>query len=76
MSATVRGLSPEDAAAAGFATFNRCDHVCIDLPPGMTSVSLRTVDGKLVSLCLLPTGEGDRQAECLDIEHAIKALGE
>ena len=67
MSPTIRVLSRERAAAAGFATFNRCDHVCIDLPPGMTSVSLRSADGKLISMCLLPTGKDEARAECLDI---------
>ena len=59
MNPTIRVLSREDAAAAGFATFNRCDHVCIDLPPGMTSISLRSADGKLVSMCLLPSGSDE-----------------
>lgn len=63
-------LPPEQVEAAGFAEFNRCPHLCVEVPDGTCTISARTSDGHLVTFCFLPT-HGPMHASpagCVDIQ--------
>lgn len=55
MNAIVR--TREDAENHGFAAYNRCDHLCVDLPNGSSTITVRTSDGKLLTLGFNPYEE-------------------
>ena len=59
-------VSETEAAAAGFATFNRCQHLCVDIPDGMSTITCRTSQGRLVTFCFVPY-ENDGPPQCVDI---------
>lgn len=60
--------TPKDARESGFATFNEVPHVCIDLPDGITTISVRTSDGRRATFCFLPYKDGGAP-ECCDIAY-------
>lgn len=52
----------------GYAEFNRCNHVAIDVPDGQTTYSFRTSEGKRLTFCFLPyIKEGPPQ--CVDVAY-------
>lgn len=62
----------KQAARNGFATFNDCPHMCIDVPDGMQTITCRTSDGEQVTFCFIPYRTG-RVADCIDIyQHTSK----
>lgn len=58
----------EEAKAAGFATFNSCEHFCIALEEGWSTISVKTPDGKLVTFAFVPTPDG-KSHQCVDIAY-------
>jgi len=42
------------AIDAGFAGFNTCKHVCVDLPQDYTTISVRSPDGGLMTISFVP----------------------
>jgi hypothetical protein len=64
---TTKTLTPEQAAQAGFARFNNGNHLCVDLPPGPATISVRTADGKRVTFAFCPYSEDGIQ-KCVDIQ--------
>lgn len=62
----------KSADANGFATFNSCPHMCIDVPDGMRTITCRTSDGEKVTFCFIPYRDGG-VADCIDIyQHTSK----
>lgn len=51
-------VTPREANARGFAAFNECETVCIDVPDGQTTFSFKTSDGRCLTACFLPGREG------------------
>lgn len=64
----MKTLTPEEAVAAGFAEFNGCPHLCIDVPDGGFTISARTSDGKRVTFCFVPYRD-DAPAGCVDVQY-------
>lgn len=62
----MKTLSKEEAKQQGYATFNRGPHICIDVPDGQQTISVRTSNGKLVTFDFIPYKEGG-PANCIDI---------
>lgn len=63
--------NPDAAPAEGlqrFATFNRQPHLCIDLPDGDTTISVRTSDGRRVTFAFMAYTRG-AAPECCDIAY-------
>ena len=56
-----------EAEAEGFATFNEGPHLCVDVPDGMFTISARTSDGKMVTMCFVCYKDGGT-AQCVDIK--------
>lgn len=54
------------AAAAGFADFNDCPHLAVDVPRGSSTVTIRTPEGRRLTVALLPYTEGG-EPECADV---------
>jgi hypothetical protein len=61
-------LSVNDAKKKGFATYNGCQHLCLEIPDGMTTISARTSEGKKITFSFLPY-KTDGPPQCVDIEH-------
>jgi hypothetical protein len=58
----------EEAQAAGYATFNHCTHYAIDVPDGISTVTLKTSEGKRLTIALLPYNHG-AAPQCADISY-------
>jgi len=56
---------------AGYARFNQCDHLCVDLPDGNQTITVRTSEGKKVTMAFLPYKTGG-PAQCVDVAYASK----
>lgn len=68
----MKTLECDAAQAAGYAVFNDCPHLCIDMPDGMRTISCRMSDGEQVTFCFVPYREGGA-ADCIDIyQHTSK----
>lgn len=66
--------TPEGAEATGFATFNNVPHICIDVPDGNHTITLKTSEGKLLTVALLPYETGGAP-QCVDVvSHAHAGL--
>jgi hypothetical protein len=55
------------ALAAGFASFNDVPHLCVQLPDGRHTISVRTSDGKRITFAFLATAVAGGAADCVDI---------
>lgn len=69
--------TPEAAKEKGFETFNNNPHNCIDLPPGNSTVTVRTPSGEKVTFAFLTySGEAvpqeQKKVNCVDIQHHRK----
>lgn len=47
--ASLPPMTPSDAAAIGFATFNLCPHLAVDIPDGGFTITTKTNDGRTVT---------------------------
>lgn len=56
----------EQAQEAGFATFNNQPHLCIDIPDGSHTITVRTSEGKKVTFAFQSYTEGGAP-QCVDI---------
>lgn len=63
-------LLPDEKQAedAGFASFNRCPHIAVEIPDGMTTITCRTSQGQKVTFSFIPYKEGG-PPQCVDIMH-------
>lgn len=59
-------VSPEEAEAAGFASFNNNPHLCLEIPDGQFTISARTSTGRQVTFAFVPYKK-DGPAQCVDI---------
>lgn len=62
----MKTYTPQEAKAKGFATFNDAPHHCIDVADGVSTISLRTSEGKLITVSLLPYNTGG-PPQCADV---------
>lgn len=65
-------VSPDDVEAGrvqalGFAKFNRCPHLCLEIPDGGLTVSCRTSEGHTVTFAFCPYKSGG-PPQCVDIQ--------
>lgn len=51
-------MTPADAAAIGFATFNACPHLPIDIPDGGFTLTAKTSHGRRITFWFGPSREG------------------
>src|SRR3954468_10416567 len=51
-------MTSTDAEAAGFAPFNRCPTLCVDVPDGGFTISAKTSQGKRVTFYFGPYATG------------------
>jgi hypothetical protein len=66
---TDRGpYTAEGARAAGFAEFNGCDHLCVDVPDETFTVSCRTSEGRRITFSFLPYRKGGAP-QAVDIQY-------
>lgn len=56
----------QQAQADGFATYNNCPHLCLDIPDGMTTITCKLSNGQQVTLSFLPYAE-EPQPKCMDV---------
>lgn len=61
-------MMEDEAKAAGYATFSKCPHVCIDVPNGVTTFSFKTEEGKRLTISFLPYITGG-YPQCADIAY-------
>lgn len=61
-------LSPEGATQAGYASFNDCPHLAVEVPDGYFTITARTTNGKRITFAFLPHGENE-PADCVDISY-------
>jgi hypothetical protein len=66
MTFKTKTLSMEEAKAEGFADFNDNPHLCVELPDGQTTISVRTSEGKRLTIAFLPYIHG-KAAQCADV---------
>ncbi|WP_159513329.1 hypothetical protein [Sphingomonas sp. T1] len=64
---TLTVMTEADAKALGFAGYNDVPHTVIDLPDGAFTVSAKTSDGRRVTFCFMPYGDGP--ARFVDVQY-------
>lgn len=62
-------MTPEAAKEAGFANFNEGDHICIDLPEGHATISVKTPDGNKLTFAFVPRSGDAKGHQCCDVQH-------
>lgn len=60
--------SSDEAKAAGFAGFNRNNHICIELPDEAATISVKTADGQKITFAFVKRHDGVGN-QCVDIQH-------
>lgn len=55
-------VAATEATQKGYAGFNDCETVCIDVPDGQTTFSFKTSDGRCLTACFLPSRPGQSPA--------------
>lgn len=58
-------LTADETIAEGYAKFNRCNHLCVDLPDEQFTISARTPDGRRVTFGF--NYYEDKTKGCVDI---------
>jgi hypothetical protein len=56
------------AIDSGFASYNDCPHLCVDVPDGFFTISARLSDGRRITFAFAPY-EKDSAAQCVDIHY-------
>ena len=59
-------VTADDAEKAGYAQFNRNPHLCIDLPDGGFTITVKTSEGKRMTFAFQPYTTGG-PPQCVDI---------
>ena len=61
--------SKAEAAQDGFATFNNCPHLCVEITePGCSTITVKTPQGKLVTFGFMCIRSDEAHVECIDIQ--------
>jgi len=63
---TTLATSPAEATAQGFAEFNTCPHLCVNVPDSTFPISVKTSEGKRVTFSFLPYKTGGAP-QCVDV---------
>lgn len=64
----IKLLTPDEAKKNGFGQFNSGTHICVDLPDGKHTISVRTSEGRLITFAFCPFGD-NTPPQCVDIQH-------
>jgi hypothetical protein len=64
----------KEAQEAGFATFNDQPHLCIDIPDGSHTITVRTSEGKTVTFAFQSYTK-DGAPQCIDIAREDQTAG-
>jgi hypothetical protein len=62
----IETYTEDGAKAAGYATFNRNDTLCVDVPDGGFTISAKTSEGKRITFSFQPYRNGG-PAQCVDV---------
>ena len=65
---TIKSMGREQADEAGYATFNRGEHICVSLARGHVTLTVVTPDSQHITIAFVPTPNGDAY-RCCDIQH-------
>jgi hypothetical protein len=57
-----------DEIPEGYARFNDGYHLCVDVPDGSSTISVRTSEGKQITFAFMPYSK-DGAPQCVDIQH-------
>lgn len=60
-------LPAEVAESKGFKKFNPGNHLCVDLPQGHSTISVKLPNGRRISMAFVPYS--DENLGCMDIEY-------
>jgi hypothetical protein len=63
-------LPANEVSAAGFAKFNDCQHLCVEIPEGWHTITCKTSGGKLVTFSFVPDVFVGSGHQCVDVHHA------
>lgn len=64
----------EEAQEQGFATFNGCKHLLVDVPEGAFTITCRS-GKKLATFCFLPNVAPKSGHQCVHIVHHTGKIG-
>ena len=59
-------LSPKNAESGNYALWNDCDHLCVDVPDGVSTISCKLSDGRQITFGFTPY-ELNGIPKCVDI---------
>jgi len=59
-------VTADDAEAAGYAQFNKNPHLCIDIPNGGFTITVKTSEDKRITFAFQPYNHGG-PPQCVDV---------
>ena len=62
-------VAASEAVQSGFAKFNHGRHLCVEVPRGNSTITVKTPEGKQITLAFIPY-EPEGSPVCVDIHHA------
>lgn len=62
-----------ESVPAGFSRYNRGPHLCVEVPNGQSTITVRTSNGRQVTFAFCPYDENGPPM-CIDIHHATGDL--
>lgn len=62
-------ITKVQAIKAGFAGYNNCPHLCVDVPDGFFTISARLSNGRRITFAFMPYDEGERPMAVDIIDH-------
>tara|TARA_R100000951_G_C2649356_1_gene183837 strand:+ start:1397 stop:2086 length:690 start_codon:yes stop_codon:yes gene_type:complete len=68
-------VKPGTAKQIGFARFNNGDHLCVDVPDGHSTISVRLSDGRQITFAFCPYSEGG-VPKCVDVRDLGDPVGD
>lgn len=72
----MKTLPHDQVEDAGFAKFNGGDHLCVDIPDGHYTITVKNSEGRKVTFAFCPYEEGG-VPRCIDIQdHGGKEIGD
>ena len=67
-------VKPGTAREIGFGSFNFGDHLCVDVPDGHSTISVKLSDGRQITFAFVPYQEGG-VPKCVDIRDLGDPIG-